>query len=99
MTAFLLFVCLGALAYCGYRIRKLKSDVAIAVGTGAIFIEYISEQRGPLLYLVIDSLKNEAAPPSGASDLEIKVARIMMSFPKNQEEMDMIRDLRPRRAR
>lgn len=98
MTIFLLCVCLAALCYCVYLIRKLRSDIAIAVGTGKIFLDYITEQRGAPLHLVIDSLQTGANPPSQASDLEIKVARIIMSFPKNQEEMDTIWNWQPRRV-
>jgi hypothetical protein len=91
-----LVVALFALAYCLYRIRKLKLDVAIAVATGTIFLDYITEQRGAPLYLVVDSLKNGTDPPSRASNLEIKVARIIMSFPKSREELDAIWNLQPR---
>jgi hypothetical protein len=96
LITFLLCVCLGALGYCAYRNRKLKSNVAIAVGTSTIFLDYITEQRGAFLHLVVDSLRDGVDPPQQASDLEIKVATIIMSFPKSREEMDMIRDLRPR---
>jgi hypothetical protein len=90
LTAFLLSVCLAALAYCGYRIQRLKSDIAVAIGTGTIFLNYITEQRGAPIYLVVDALQNAAEPPTGASDLEIKVARIIMRPPKNRQEMDII---------
>jgi hypothetical protein len=90
MTFILLCLSLLGLFYCIYRIRNLRSDVAIAVGTGKIFLDYITQQRGALLYLVVDSLKNGANPPSQASDLEIKVARIIMRFPKSRQELEMI---------
>jgi hypothetical protein len=83
-------VCLAALCYRGYLIRKLKSDVAIAVGIGKIFLDYIVEQRGALLHLVTDALEHESDPPSQASDLEIKVARIIMKFPRTQRELDAV---------
>lgn len=96
MLTIALFVSFVALAYCLYRIRVLKSDIAVAVGTSKIFLDYITEQRGAPLYLVVDSLKAGMDPPSQASSLEIKVARIIMSFPKNREELDEIWNLQPR---
>jgi hypothetical protein len=95
LLTFALFIALLALAYCLYRIRKLKADVALAVGMSTPFLEYITEQRGALLYLVIDALKNGADPPSKASTLEIKVARILMSSPKSREELDLIWNWQP----
>lgn len=99
MLTFALFITLLALAYCLYLIRKLKSDVALAVGMSTLFLEYITEQRGALLYLVIDALKNGADPPSQASTLEIKVARIVMNCPKSREELDVISSWQPQSGR
>ena len=85
-----------ALCYCAYVIRKLKADVDVAVRTGALFLDYITEQRGACLHLVVESLEAGADPPKRASELEIKVAQIIMSFPKSREEMDAIWNWQPR---
>lgn len=99
MLTIALCIALLALAYCLFLIRKLRSDVAIAVGTSTIFLEYITEQRGPLLYLVVDSLKNGSGPPSRSSALEVKVARIMMSFPKSRKQLELIWNWQPQADR
>jgi hypothetical protein len=93
----LLLLCLSvvALCYCAYVIRKLKADVDVAVRRGALFLEYITEQRGACLHLVVESLEAGADPPKRASELEIKVARIIMSFPKSRKEMDAIWNWQP----
>lgn len=99
MLTIALCVALLAPAYCLYLIRRLRSDIAIAVGTTTIFLDYITEQRGPLLYLVIDSLKSGSGPPPRASTLEVKVARLMMSFPTSREEFDSIWNWQPQEDR
>lgn len=96
MIDLVLLVSLVALAYCLYRIRKLKLDVALAVGGSALLLEYIVEQRGALLHLVSESLKCGENPPSGASDLEIKVATWMLTPPTTAKEMEALWNWKPR---
>jgi hypothetical protein len=97
MIDFLFFLSLVALAYCLYQIRRLKSDVAVAVGGSTLLLDYIVEQRGALLHLVVESLKDGDEPPSGASNLEIKVARFMLAPPTTRKELADLWNWQPRR--
>lgn len=96
MEMLTVLVSLIALSYCAYQIRKLKADVALLAQSGKIFLDYIVEQRGGLLHLVIDALEAGGNPPAQASDLEIKVARMISRFPANLSEMAAIQNWQPR---
>lgn len=96
MIDLLFLLSLVALAYCLYQIRKLKSDVAVAVGGSTLLLDYVVEQRGAPLHLVVESLKDGDNPPSGASNLEIKVARFILAPPTTRKEMEALWNWQPR---
>ena len=55
------------------------------LGGSTLLLDYVVEQRGALLHLVVESLKNGDNPPSGASNLEIKVAKFNIGSSDDKE--------------